>query len=162
MRFLTITVIALIALLTACASAQEGGSPGDDLSTAETLLGYQDTILPLPVLTEPGDVLYVDPIWAIEVVEILADGRLVAGKPSYVLLDYLNVEPVTAQGGTFIYKVRSDSLLFGQFTPDGLGYSLVEYSVPEDAKVLEIRYRLVPHESDPEPRIYTLTARRVG
>lgn len=52
-------------------------------------------------------------------------------------------------------------MLFGKLEKP-FDFSLVEYSIPDNAEVLQIKYRLVPYDSEPSPRVYTLTARRVG
>jgi len=161
LKLFTVTAIALTALLTACAAPQGGNATSDDLSTSETLFYFSHSMLPLPVSVNPGDQLYVSEIWGIEIVEILVDGQPVSGKPSYVLLDDPNIRPITVQSGTYIYNVGLSHMLFGKFSQP-LDYDLVEYRIPNDAKELEIRYRLVPYDSDPDPHIYTLKARRVG
>lgn len=148
-------------MLTACTGAQNDTSAGDDLFTSETQFYSFQRLLPLPVSTTPGDTLYTSEIWGIDMVEILADGRAITGKTSFILLDDLNIGPLTVQSGTFIYSVNLSQMLFGKFSSP-LSYELVEYEIPEDAKILEIRYRLVPHDSDPAPRVYTMKAHRIG
>lgn len=160
MRFLTPAAVVLAALLTACAAPQRGDALGDGLSTSETLL-HAHSLLPLPVSTTHGDTLYRNPILGIDVVEVLADGRSIAAKPSLVLFVGVDITSVTVQSATYIYNISLDHLLFWK-RPMPSDLSLVEYSIPEDTELLEIKYRLVPYDSDPEPRIYTLTARRVG
>jgi len=158
LRVPTLAAVALAALLTACAAPQRSDAPGDDLSTSETELHTFQRIVPLPVSTTPGDTLYADPIWGIEIVEIFADGRPVAGKPSYRLLDDPNTRPVTVHSSTYIYNLVLSQMLFGKLMP--LDYDLVEYDIPDDAAPLVIRYRLVRYNSVPDQRVYTLEASR--
>jgi hypothetical protein len=148
-------------MLTACAGPQVGASRGDDLSTSETQFYSFQRNLALPVSTAPGDTLYISDTWGIDVVEILADGRSVAGKPSYIMFDDPNIGPVTVRSGTFVYSINLSHMLFGKLSKP-FSYDLVEYKIPENTKVLVIRYRLVPYDSNPDPRVYTLTARRIG
>jgi hypothetical protein len=157
----TLAAVALAALLTACSDTQGGGESGDNLSTSETQFYSFQRLLPLPVSTKPGDALYVSQMWGLEIVEILADGRPVVGKPSYIMIDDPHIGPVTVQSGTYIYNIHLGQLLFGKLEKP-FDYSLVEYSIPDNAEVLEIKYRLVPYDGDPAPRVCTLTARRVG
>lgn len=158
LRVPTLATVALAALLTACAASPRGDARDDDLSTSETELHTFQRIVPLPVSTTPGDTLYADPIWGIEIVEIFADGRPVAGKPSYVLLDDPNTRPVTVHSSTYIYNLVLSQMLFGKLMP--LDYDLVEYDIPDDAASLVIRYRLVRYNSVPDQRVYTLKASR--
>jgi hypothetical protein len=161
MRLLTLAAVALTVFLAACADTQSGGASGDDLSTSETQFYSFQRLLPLPISTQPGATLYVSEMWGLEIVEILADGRPVVGKPSYIDFDDPNIGPVTVQSGTYIYNIRLGRMLFGKLEKP-FDFSLVEYSIPDNAEVLQIKYRLVPYDSDPDPRIYTVTARRVG
>lgn len=165
MKLLTIAFLTLSTLLTACQGTQDDHTSGYRLSTSETHFYSFRPFLPLPVATSPGDTLYVSEIWGIQILEILADGFPVVGEPYYGLLDDPNIGPVTVQSGTFIYTIFFGQLLFGKWSKDS--YSLVEYSLPEDVKSLEIIYRLVPYESSPEdstpdPHIYILKANRLG
>src|SRR3546814_748095 len=111
LRFLTPAAVVLAALLTACAAPQRGDAPGDDLSTSETLL-HAHSLLPLPVSTTHGDTLYRNPILGIDVVEVLADGRSIAAKPSSVLFVGVDITSVTVQSVTYIYNISLDHLLF--------------------------------------------------
>jgi hypothetical protein len=168
LRFLTIAAFVLVNFLSACASTQNGSAPSEGLPTLEASLSASETefysfqgTLPLPVSAKPGDVLYRNPMLGIDVVEVLADGRSVAAEPSLVLFVGIDTTTVTVQSGTYIYNIRPDQMLFLKRSKPS-DVNIVEFSIPEGVKTLEIRYRLVPHDSDPEPRIYTLTARRVG
>jgi hypothetical protein len=156
-----IAAVALIVLLGACAGPQAGPSPGDDLSTSETQFYSFQRALPLPVFTSPGDTLYRNPMLATDVLEVLADGRPVSAKPASILFAGMDVTPVTVQSGTYIYTFDLDRTLFWKGSKQW-DRAFVEYAIPENAEVLKIIYRLVPYKSDPEPRIYTLTARRAG
>lgn len=158
LRIPTLAAVALAALLAACADASRGGAQNDDISTSEMTFAFSYSDLPLPVSTAPGDTLHIDPIWGIELVEILADGRPVAGKPSYVMLDDLNIRPITVQSRTYVYMVNLSRMLFGELSP--LGYDLVEYEIPDDAASLVIRYRLTRYDSVPDQRVYTVKASR--
>lgn len=100
MRLLTLAAVALAVFLAACADTQRGRTSGNDLSTSETQFYSSQRLLPLPVSTKPGDTLYVSEMWGLEIVEILADGRPVVGKPSYIDFDDPNIGPVTVQSGT--------------------------------------------------------------
>lgn len=162
MKFLATTLLALSTLLAGCTATAEGTSPSDSpISAPETIFGHRDRILPLPVSTEPGDQLYVNPMWGIEVVEILVDGQPAFRRPSYKDFDDLNTKPITVHGSSFVYKVRLDFMIFGRFSPDGLGWSFIEYLIPEDAKTLEIAYRLIRSDNVEDKRIYTLKASRI-
>ncbi|WP_420345620.1 hypothetical protein [Pelagibius sp.] len=158
MRLLTIAFLALSMLLAGCAGPQGGGVSGDSLLTSETQFFSFQRVLPLPVSTKPGDQLYGWAVWGVDIVEILADGQPVAGKPSYMLLDDPGIYPITVQSGSYIYTIDLDDLFFGKRSP--LGYSLVEYSISEDATSLEIRYRLIPYDGTPSERVYTVKAVR--
>jgi hypothetical protein len=159
LRFLTLAAVTLAAFLTACSDPQDSDLQGDDLSTSETRFYSFQHILPLPVATKPGDVLYSSPMLGIDVVNVLADGKPVAAEPSLVLFVGIDTTTVTVQSATFVYNIDADRMLFWK---NGKLFDLIEYSIPEDATVLEIRYRRVLYEGDPHPRIYTLTARRAG
>jgi hypothetical protein len=159
MRSLTLAAVALTSLLTACSGTQNGAPSGDDLSTSESRFYPFQRSLPLPVATKPGDVLYRSPMLSIDIVNVLADGKPVAAEPSLVLFVGIDTTTVTVQSGTYIYNIDADRMLFWK---QGELLDLIEFSIPEDASVLEIRYRLLPYDSDPNPRVYSLTARRVG
>jgi hypothetical protein len=161
LRFLTLAAVALAAMLTACTATPGGGPSGDDLSTSETQFYSFQRTLPLPVSTTPGDTLYTSEMWGIDIVEILADGRPVAGNPSYIMFDDPNTGPIAVHSGAYLYNINLNHMLFGKLSKP-FDYSLVEYSIPKATEVLVIRYRLVPYDGDPDPRVYTLTARRVG
>lgn len=165
MKLPTLAAVVLLAFLTACQSTQDGHASGYDLSTSETQFYSSQRLLPLPVATKPGETLHVSEIWGIQILEILADGFPVVGETYYGLLDDPNIGPVTVQSDAFIYTIYFDQLLFGKWSK--YSYSLVEYSIPEDVKSLEIIYRLVPYQdppedSKPDPHIYILKARRIG
>ena len=161
MKLFVITTFALAVLLTACSDTQESGATGDDLFTSQTEFYSFQPLVPLPVSTKPGDTLYVNATWGLEIVEILADGIAVAGERSYALFDDPGIGPVTVQSGTYIYNIHRGQMFFGKLSKP-FDYTLFEYSLPEDVAELVIRYRLVPHDSNPEPRVYTMTARRAG
>ncbi len=161
MKLLTITAFALAALLTACTVTGGGGPSVDDFSTSETEFYSFQQFLPLPVATKAGDTLFRNPMLGIDVVEILADGGPVAAEPSFVLFVGIDTTTVTVQSGTYIYDIHPNQMLFWKL-PKQSDPTLVEYSIPENTEVLEIRYRLVTDDSDPDPRVYTLTARRPG
>src|SRR3546814_18743444 len=74
------------------------------------------------------------------VVEVLADGRSIAAKPSSVLFVGVDITSVTVQSVTYIYNISLDHLLFWK-RPMPSDLSLVEYSIPEDTELLEIKYR---------------------
>ncbi len=156
-------------MLTACTAASSGDPTartatlssdpsGDDLSTSETQFYSFQRLLPLPVSTAPGDTIYRNPMLAIDVLEVLADGRPVAAVPSLVLFVGIDTSAVTVHSGIYIYTIHLDRLLFLKQPNQWF----VEYSIPEATEVLVIRYRLVRYDGDPEPRVYTLTARRAG
>lgn len=134
---------------------------GDDLSTTKIgVYSFQRT-LPLPVSTSPGDILYRNPMVAIELLEVLADDRRVAAKPAIVPIAGVDASTVTVQSAKHFYNVdlRRPHLSILAGSPD---LKFAVYLIPEDTEILVIRYRLVPYDSDPDPRIYTLTARRIG
>ena len=158
MRLLTIALLALSTLLAGCAGPQGGGVSGDSPLTSETQFFSVQRVLPLAVSTKPGDQLYGWAVWGVDIVEILADGQPVAGRPSYRLLDDPGIYPITVQSGTYIYIIDLDDLFFGKWSK--LDYSLVEYSIPEDATSLEVRYRLIPYDGTPSERVYTVKAVR--
>ncbi|MEQ9606842.1 MAG: hypothetical protein RLN99_04165 [Kiloniellaceae bacterium] len=103
--------------------------------------------------------LYRSPMLGIDIVEVLADGSPVAGEPALVFFLGIDTTTVTVQSGTYIYNIDADRMLFWK---QGKLFDLIEYSIPEDATALEISYRLTPYDSEADPRIYTLTARRAG
>src|SRR3546814_6920778 len=66
----------------------------------------------MPVSTTHVDILYRNPILGIDVVEVLADGRSIAAKPSSVLFVGVDITSVTVQSVTYIYNISLDHLLF--------------------------------------------------
>ncbi|WP_299621673.1 hypothetical protein [Pelagibius sp.] len=162
MRVLTIAFLALSTLLAGCAGSETDATlePSDAFtSEAEFLAG--NPVVPLVIKTRPGSVLYQERMWAIKVVEVLADGEPVAGKPALVLFLAVNSRPWTVRSNHFVYDVDITRMLFGDLSPDG-GYSLIEYKVPEDVEVLEIKYRFVHHDNTPDERMHILKAYRAG
>lgn len=159
MRRLTLAAAALAASLTACAGIQNDAPSSDDLSTSEFRFYPFQRSLPLPVATKPGDVLYRSPMLSIDVVNVLADGKPVAAEPSLVLFVGIDTTTITVQSGTYVYNIDADRMLFCK---QGKLFDLIEFSIPESTEELVIRYRLVPYDGEPDSRVYTLTARRVG
>src|SRR3546814_20044751 len=61
-----------------------------------------DTLFPYTTLFRSG----------IDVVEVLADGRSIAAKPSSVLFVGVDITSVTVQSVTYIYNISLDHFLF--------------------------------------------------
>ncbi|HIP78610.1 MAG TPA: hypothetical protein EYH07_09150 [Kiloniellaceae bacterium] len=162
MRFLAIALLALSTLLAGCAGSKTDAAlePSDAFtSEAEFLAGIP--VVPLVIKTRPGSVLYQERMWAIKVVEVLADGEPVVGEPAFVLFLAINSRPRTVRSDHFVYDVDITRMFFGDLSPDG-EYSLVEYKVPEDVEVLEIKYHFVHHDNTPDERVHILKAYRAG
>jgi len=161
LKLLTLAVIALAVMLTACTATPSSDPSGGDLSTTKIEVYSFQRTLPLPVSTPPGDILYRNPMLAIELLGVLADDRRLAAKPAIVPIAGVDASTVTVQSAKHFYNVdlRRPHLSILAGSPD---LKFVVYLISEDTDVLVIRYRLVPYDSNPDPRIYTLTARRIG
>ncbi|MEO3430492.1 hypothetical protein AAFN88_16660 [Pelagibius sp. CAU 1746] len=126
---------------------------------SETSFSSEEFTLPLAINVEPGTELYHDPMWAIKIVDIWADGQRVTEKRSGIYLDDINIESGIVNSRLFIYKIRISVMLFGDISSNG-DYEVVKYSIPKDVKTLKISYRFADYNGSIDPRVYTVRAFR--
>lgn len=131
----------------------------ENIFISESNFGYDSPYLPFIIKARVGSELYEDSIWAIKILNVISDGQVIVGKPSFQFLDDLNLRSRKLSGEFYVYKFKTDDLVIGSLSSDG-EYSLVEYLIPNDANELEISYQHISPGGEVEDQIYKLKATR--
>lgn len=127
---------------------------------SESSFSSDDPSLPFVIDVKLGGNLYQDAKWSLKILDVVADGKHVVGKPSFEFFDDINVDSKKIDGGFFVYKIRFDNMIFGDLSADG-EYTLIEYPVESDVRELEIKYQFMYSGGDLDSRVYTLKAFRI-
>lgn len=141
------------------AQATSGSKPsasGDNTLHSETPLR---PCLPLTVKVEPGTRLHTNPMLAIDVVEVEADGKAIAAENSLVLFVGIDTRTRIIAGDYYVYETRLADMLFWKTSPTGQP-NLIEYPIPDEVEKVEITYRLIDADGRRWPQTYRLTASR--
>ena len=131
----------------------------ENVFASESSFSSDDPFLPFVINIQAGSELYEDSKWALKILDVLSDGKSIVGKPSFEFFDDVNVDSRRVGSEYYVYKVKFDSMIFGDLSSDG-EYSLIVYSIPVDASELEINYQFVSSDGKKGPQVYKLKAFR--
>jgi len=160
MKILVASSLILALALSACAGSKMDPSPENGGPFISEKIFYSTkALLPLVIKTRPGSRIYQNPMVGIQIIDILADGEPVVARPSLTLFPYINVWPRTVRSDHYIYEVSPEFLIFIGVSPDG---DLIQYSIPDDVRSLEIKYRFGYYEGVLDQRVHILKAFRGG
>ena len=165
-RLLCFSLLVAVAACTGDEAPKEPSAPSSAVpSTAGDITLHSETRLqpwlPLMVKVEPGTRLYANSMLAIDVVEVEADGRPVAARPSMVLFVGIDTSTRVIAGDYYVYETGLADMLFWRTSLTGEP-NLIEYLIPAEAEKVEITYRLIDGDGHPRPQTYRLMASRNG
>lgn len=93
------------------------------------------------VPAEIGADLYSDPMWSIQIDGVLVDGHEVPPKPFDGKLDDIDFGRIETRGMAVVFQSLMAKLrVAGHFASED-DYALLDYEIPIDAQLIEIRYR---------------------